>query len=93
MSGEIMARITQMRESAATIHSSVTRIVECLDSVDAEVRSLGIERFTSVAAEEFRSQYLRLTPVLREAAQKMEVFQEKLTSAADEIEVAARPIT
>lgn len=91
MSGELMARITQMREAAATVRGSAQRIIECLDGVDGEVRALGVERFTSVAAEEFRSQYTRLTPVLREAAEKLDVFQAKLIAAADEIEMASRP--
>jgi hypothetical protein len=46
---------------------------------------------TVLAAENFRSDYNRLTPILREAARKLELFHDKLATAADEIEVASRP--
>lgn len=91
MQGELHAKITQMRESARTIHGSARRILDSIDAVDHEIRSLGAERFTSTAAEDFRSRYLRLTPRLREASELLILFQEKLDAAADEIELASRP--
>ncbi|MCU0511672.1 MAG: WXG100 family type VII secretion target [Anaerolineae bacterium] len=93
MSGELLARIQQMREAAATLRGSAARMGDCIDGVEAEIRALGVERFTSLAAESFRSDYQRLTPILREAAHKLERFHEKLIAAADEIEVASRPTT
>lgn len=93
MSGELLARINQMREAGATLRGSAARISDSIDGVEGEIRALGVERFTSLAAENFRSDYNRLTPILREAARKLEVFHDKLASAADEIELASRPTT
>lgn len=93
MSGELLARITQMREASSILRGSANRIRECIDAVDSEIRALGVERYTSLAAEDFRSQYTRLTPILREASHKLDTFHEKLIAAADEIETAARPTT
>lgn len=91
--GEIFARTTQMREAASALRSSSARIRESIDVVDFEIRALGADRYTSVAAEEFRAQYNRVTPILREVAHKLAIFQERLSLAADEIDLAARPTT
>jgi WXG100 family type VII secretion target len=91
MDGELRAKTNQMRDAAQTIHNSAQRINECIEAVDSEIRSLSIDRFTSVAAEEFRARYMRLTPRLRDASKNLMLFQQKLSDAADEIELASRP--
>lgn len=91
--GELYARITQMRDSAATIGRSAARIRECIEAVDNEVVALGTDRFMSVGAEAFRAEYNRMTPRLREAFENLMRFQEKLTTAADDIETASRSRT
>jgi WXG100 family type VII secretion target len=92
MDGELRAKTSQMRDAAQTIQNSAQRIHECIEAVDAEIRSLSIDRFTSVAAEEFRARYMRLTPRLRDAAKNLLQFQQRLSDAANEIELASRPI-
>lgn len=92
MNGELHARIIQMRDSASTIDNSARRIRESIDTVDTEIRSLSVDRFTSTAAEEFRSRYLRLAPRLRDASDQLTQFHQKLLDAANEIELASRPI-
>lgn len=89
-SGEIYARITQMREAATTIGRSSTRIRESIDSIEAEVRSLGADRFMSIGAEAFRVEYNRLAPKLGEAFENLMRFQDKLNTSADDIELASR---
>ena len=89
-SGEIFARITQMREAAATIGRSAARVGDCIEAIDNEVRAIGPDRFMSIGAEAFRVEYNRLTPRLREAFDNLLRFQDKLTASADDIEVASR---
>jgi uncharacterized protein YukE len=88
--GEIYAKITQMRESATTIGRSATNIRDCIESVDREVWALGADRFMSVGAEAFRAEYTRLKPRLTDAFEQLIGFQDKLNTAADDIEAAAR---
>jgi WXG100 family type VII secretion target len=88
--GEIYARITQMRDAASAINRSAARIQESIDAVDNEVRALGADRFLSANAETFRAEYNRLTPRLREAADLLAHFQNKLNLSADDIELASR---
>lgn len=89
--GELIARIGQMRDAAGTIGTSAERINEAIDAVDAEVRALGPDRFSSTAADAFRAEYNRITPALREAYDDLMQFKDKLLQSADEIEAAARP--
>lgn len=89
--GIIQARITEMREAASAIRQSALRISESIDAADSEVKAIGPDRYQSPAAEEFRREYNRLTPDLREAYDDLMRFHEKLLTAADEIEVASRP--
>lgn len=91
-SGEIFARLTEMRESAAQIGRSAAQIGECMQNVDVEVQSLSQDRFMSAGAESFRAEYYRQTPRLREALDQLLRFQDKLRSSADEIEAASRLI-
>lgn len=91
MDGELRAKTSQMRDAAQTIQSSAQRITDCIESVDAEIRSLSVDRFTSIAAEEFRARYTRLTPRLQDAAKNLMHFQQRLNDAANEIELASRP--
>lgn len=90
--GEIMVKITQMREAASTIGGSANRIIDSIEAVETEVRALGPERFMSIGAEAFRAEYNRLTPVLRDTFQNLVAFEEKLNNAADDIEMASRPL-
>lgn len=89
--GLIHARITEMREAAVALKQSALRISEGLESVDSEVKAIGPDRYMSTAAEDFRREYNRLTPELREAYDHLMRFHEKLMAAADEIEMASRP--
>jgi WXG100 family type VII secretion target len=89
--GELLARISEMREAANTIGNSAQRVSDAMDAVDAQVKALGPDRFSSPSAESFRAEYNRLTPSLREAYQDLITFKEKLLASADEIESAARP--
>ena len=91
MDGELRAKTSQMRDAAQTIQDSAKRITDCIESVDAEIRSLSVDRFTSIAAEDFRAKYMRLTPRLKDAAKNLMAFQQKLNDAAEEIELASRP--
>jgi WXG100 family type VII secretion target len=88
--GEIYARIAQMREAAATIQRSATRIDGSLNAVDREIRALGTDRFMSLGAEAFRAEYNRLTPRLRDAFDLLTRFHQQLATSADDIEIAAR---
>lgn len=88
--GEIYAKITQMREASSTISRSARTIRDCIESVDREVWSLGTDRFMSVGAEAFRAEYTRLKPRLTESFDQLIRFQDKLNTAADDIEAAAR---
>jgi uncharacterized protein YukE len=89
-SGQIYARITQMREAATTIGASASRISDCMDAVENEVRAVSADRFTSPGAEAFRAEYNRLTPRLKQAFEDILRFQDKLNTSADDIEVASR---
>jgi WXG100 family type VII secretion target len=89
--GALYARISQMRDAAATLGRSAARVSECIEAVDTEIRALSAERYLSESAEEFRREYNRLTPHLRDAHDHLVRFQDRLNAAADEIEVAARP--
>jgi uncharacterized protein YukE len=89
--GMLQARITQMREAAAAISRSAARINDCIEAVDSEIKAIGTDRYANDSAEEFRREYNRLTPQLRESFDHLMRFHEKLNSSADEIEVAARP--
>ena len=90
--GELLAKIAQMREASMTIRNSANRVSQSVENADNEIRALGLDRYTSDAAEVFRAEYQRLTPRLREASRSLLLFQEKLALSADEIEVASRPI-
>ncbi len=89
-SGEIYARITQMREAATTIGRSAARVHDCIEAVDNEIRAISPDRFMSPGAEVFRAEYNRLTPRLREAFENLLHFQDKLNASADDIEAASR---
>lgn len=88
MSGEVGARITQIREAAGNISSSANRINDAIEAAESEVRALSPDRFMSEAAEEFRAQYARMTPRLREAHRNLLTFRDSLNGAADELERA-----
>ncbi len=88
--GEIYARIAQMREAATTIGRSAGRIQESINTIDSEIRALGADRFMSIGAEAFRTEYNRLTPQLKDAFEQLSRFQEKLSASADDIEIASR---
>lgn len=88
--GEIYAKITQMREAAVNIGRGAAHIQDCMESVEREVVALGADRFMSVGAEAFRAEYNRLKPKLNEAFEQLLAFQEKLNISADDIESAAR---
>lgn len=88
--GEIYAKITQMREASAAIGRSATNVRECIEAVDKEVWALGADRFMSPGAEAFRAEYMRLKPKLADAFDQLAMFQDKLNTSADDIEVAAR---
>jgi WXG100 family type VII secretion target len=88
--GEIFAKITQMREAAATMGRSASNIDSSLQAVDREIRALGSDRFMSIGAEAFRGEYNRLTPRLQDAFELLRRFQDKLQTSADDIEMAAR---
>jgi WXG100 family type VII secretion target len=90
--GELLARLNQMRDAASTIRNSAQRIDDIMARVDAQIVALDVERYSGAGAEQFRAEYMRLTPILREAHAKLWVFQEKLNLSADDIETAARPL-
>jgi hypothetical protein len=89
-SGEIYARITQMREASVSIGRSAARVRDSIETVDGEVRALSPDRFMSPGAEAFRVEFNRMTPRLREAFDNLLRFQDRLALAADDIESAAR---
>lgn len=88
--GEIAARIQQMREAADTLGRTSSQIQRCIDAVESEVRALGPDRFMSLGAEAFRAEFSRLTPKLRETFETLAGFRDRLHGSADDIEVAAR---
>jgi hypothetical protein len=88
-SGEIYARITQMREAATTIGRSAARVRECVEAIDSEVRAIGPDRFMSPGAEVFRAEYNQRIIRLREASENLLRFQDKLNASADDIEGAS----
>jgi uncharacterized protein YukE len=88
--GEIHAKITQMRDAATTLNQCASTINGCIESIDGEVRALSSDRFMSVGAELFRAEYNKLTPRLKEAFDLLADFQTKLNASADDIELAAR---
>lgn len=90
MDGELRARTSQMRDAAQTIQNSAERIRDSIEAADMEIRALSVDRFTSIAAEEFRAKYHRLTPRLRDATKNLTLFQQKLNDAANDIELASR---
>lgn len=92
MDGELLARLQQMRDASGLIRTSASRIDEIMMRVELQMQALDPDRYAGFAADQFRSEYLRLTPVLRDAHQKLLVFQEKLSLSADEIETASRPV-
>ena len=87
--GEVGARLDQMEEVAENIGNSATKIQSAIDQTDQEVSALSEDRYMSPGATEFRAQYARLTPRLREAATELIKFQEKLNEAAIDIRRAA----
>jgi uncharacterized protein YukE len=89
-SGEIYAKITQMRDAANALNQCASEINRAIDSVESEVRALSSDRFMSVGAEMFRAEYYKLTPKLKEAFDLLADFQSKLNASADDIELAAR---
>ena len=89
-SGEIYARLHQLREAAGVIRRSTDQINRSIETIDGEVRALSSDRFMSVGAEVFRAEYARLTPRLQETFALLGAFHEKLNASADDIEVAAR---
>ncbi|MBK8135693.1 MAG: WXG100 family type VII secretion target [Chloroflexi bacterium] len=88
--GEITARIQQMRDAADTLGRSAGQIQRCIDTVESEVRALGPDRFMSLGAESFRAEFFRLTPKLHETFETLAAFRDKLHASADDIEVASR---
>lgn len=88
--GEIYAKITQMRSTATVLGRSSTTIMDSIEAIDREVRALSSDRFMSVGAETFRVEYNRATPKLRDAFEQLIAFQDKLNTSADDIEAASR---
>ncbi len=88
--GELYAKISQMRTTAATLGRSSTNIMDSIESIDREVHALSADRFMSVGAETFRVEYNRATPKLRDAFEQLIAFQDKLNTSADDIEAASR---
>ena len=88
--GEIYAKISQMRTTAATLGRSTATIMDGIEAIDREVLALSSDRFMSVGAETFRVEYNRATPKLRDAFEQLIAFQDKLNTAADDIEAASR---
>ncbi len=89
-SGEIYAKLHQLREAASGLRQSTEQINRSIEAIDAEVRALSSDRFMSVGAEVFRAEYARLTPRLQETFALSGAFHDKLNASADDIEVAAR---
>lgn len=89
-SGEIYAKLYQLREAAGIIRRSTEQINRSIEAIDGEIHALSSDRFMSVGAEVFRTEYARLTPRLKETFDMLGTFHDKLYAAADDIEVAAR---
>jgi uncharacterized protein YukE len=92
ITGEIQARIAQMRDAANTLRQSASRVGQSIEAVETEVLALGPDRFTSSGAEMFRLEYQRRTPKLKEAFDMLTGFHGKLNEAADDIEAASRAV-
>ena len=90
--GEIQARIAQMRDAANTLRQSAARVGQSIEAVEIEVRALGADRFTSSGADMFRLEYQRLKPKLKESFDLLTGFHSKLNEAADDIEAASRAV-
>lgn len=88
--GELYAKISQMRSAAATLGRSAATITDSIESIDREVQALSSDRFMSIGAETFRVEYNRATPKLRDAFDQLIAFQDKLNTSADDIEAASR---
>lgn len=88
--GEIHAKLYQLREAAGLIRRSTEQINRSIEVVDGEIHALSSDRFMSIGAEVFRTEYARLTPRLRETFELLGAFHDKLNASADDIEVAAR---
>lgn len=88
--GELFAKIAQMRDAADRIGRSVSHVDQCLDNIDVEIRALGSDRFMSIGAETFRSEYNRVMPRMRETFDLLRTFRESLNNSANDIETAAR---
>ena len=89
-SGELTARIQQMRDAAAQLGSAAGQVQRSIDAIETEIRALGPDRFMSVGAEAFRAEYYRLTPKLRETFEQLAAFRDRLHASADDIEIASR---
>ena len=86
--GEIYAKITQMRSTASILGRSSATIMDSIDALDREVRALSADRFMSVGAETFRVEYNRATPKLRDAFERCAT---QVTNASDgSVEVQVR---
>ena len=88
--GELYAKISQMRTTASTLGRTSATIMDSIEAIDREVMALSSDRFMSVGAETFRVEYNRATPKLRDAFEQLIAFQDKLNTAADDIEAASR---
>ncbi len=88
--GELYAKISQMRTAASTLGRSAATISDSIDAIDREVQALSSDRFMSVGAETFRVEYNRATPKLRDAFEQLIAFQDKMNTSADDIEAASR---
>lgn len=85
----IVAKIAQMRDAAQRIGASATNVNDAITKTDNETRHLGPEVYASPAADQFRDNYNRLTPTLRQAHEELMEFKRALERAADDIEMAA----
>jgi WXG100 family type VII secretion target len=90
-SGELLAKIAEMRTAADAIGGSAERVNQAVDAVDVEIKALGPDRFSGAASDAFRAEYNRLTPALREAYEDLVQFKQKLIESADDIERASKP--
>ncbi|GAB1421018.1 hypothetical protein MASR2M15_11500 [Anaerolineales bacterium] len=91
--GEILVRISAIRDSANRIGRSAALIRDHVDAVDIEIQALSADRFMSIGAEAFRIEYQRATPKLKLSFEQLLDFEKKLNTAADDIELAARNST
>lgn len=85
----VHARIEQMRQTARNILTSAVAINDAITKTDAEANALGPDVYSSPGADQFRENYQRLTPRLRQAYDDLTRFQKQLQDAADEIEIAS----